>query len=307
MNIQELKIFKHLARTLHFGRTSLACNITPSGLTRTVQRLEAEIGKPLFIRDRRSVRLTPAGLVFRDYVEKALQHWQALQSSLTDNQALVGELSLYCSVTAILAILPAIFSRFRRSHPGVLIHLQTGDAAMAIGKLQSGEVDISIAALPDHPGEHLEFIEIIKTPLIFIAPRQFPETVRYCQSAIDWRKTPVILAEQGLSRQRADRWFAAKGVQPNIYSQVAGNEAIIAMVSMGCGVGIVPRLVLEKSPLQDQVKILEVSPGLAPFSVGACILARNMRNPVVHAFWQVIAQETSPDEAAAPIFTAKDN
>ena len=81
-----------------------------------------------------------------------------------------GSCPCICSVTAILGILPAIFSRFRRSHPDVLIHLQTGDAAMAIGKLQSGEADISIAALPDHPGEHLEFIEIIKTPLIFIAP-----------------------------------------------------------------------------------------------------------------------------------------
>ena len=91
-----------------------------------------------------------------------------------------------------------------------------------------------------------------------------------------------------------------------MYSQVAGNEAIIAMVSMGCGVGIVPRLVLEKSPLHDQVKVLDVSPGLAPFSVGACVLARNIRNPVVHAFWQIIAQEKIQIEPAAESFTTKD-
>jgi LysR family transcriptional regulator, positive regulator for ilvC len=298
MDIQELKIFKHLARTLHFGRTSQACNITPSGLTRTVQRLETELGRPLFIRDRRAVSLTPAGLVFRDYAEEALQNWQKLQSNLADDQALAGELSLYCSVTALLGILPEIFSRFRIAHPDILIHLQTGDAAMAISKLQSGEVDISIAALPDQRRDQLEFIEIIKTPLIFIAPVQSPETVIYRESSIDWRRTPVILAEQGLSRQRADRWFAAKGVQPNIYSQVAGNEAIIAMVSMGCGVGIVPRLVLEKSPLQDQVKVLDVSPQLAPFSVGACVLPRSIRNPIVHAFWRIIENETGPDSPA---------
>ena len=299
MDIQELKIFKHLARTLHFGKTSQACNITPSGLTRTVQRLEAEIGRPLFIRDRRSVSLTPAGVVFRDYAEEALQHWQKLQGDLADDKALAGELSLYCSVTAILGILPAIFSRFRRAHPEVLIHLQTGDAAMAISKLQNSEADISIAALPDQLTEQLEFVEIIKTPLIFISPRQFPEIVIYQDTGIDWRRTPVILAERGLSRQRAERWFAAKGIQPNIYSQVAGNEAIIAMVSMGCGVGIVPRLVLEKSPLQDQVEILEVSPLLAPFSVGACVLARNIRNPVVQSFWQIIQHETKPQGATA--------
>ncbi len=292
MNIQELKIFKHLARTLHFGRTSQACNITPSGLTRTVQRLENQVGRPLFIRDRRSVSLTPAGMIFRDYAEEALQHWQKLQGKLADNTPLAGELSLYCSVTALLGILPEIFSQFRKTHPKVLIHLQTGDAAMSIGKLQNGEADISIAALPDQNREQLEFIEIMKTPLIFIGPGRFPETVVYQDAAIDWSRTPVILAERGLSRQRADRWFAAKDVQPNIYSQVAGNEAIIAMVGMGCGVGIIPRLVLEKSPLQDQVDILEVSPQLEPFSVGACVLARNTGNPVVRSFWQIIEQET---------------
>ncbi len=292
MDIQELKIFKHLARTLHFGRTSQACNITPSGLTRTVQRLENQIGRPLFIRDRRSVSLTPAGMVFRDYAEEALQHWQRLQSKLADNTPLAGELSLYCSVTALLGILPEIFSQFRKTHPKVLIHLQTGDAALAIGKLQNGEVDISIAALPDQHREQLEFIEIMKTPLIFIGPGRFPETVVYQDTAINWRKTPVILAERGLSRQRADRWFAAKGVQPNVYSQVAGNEAIIAMVGMGCGVGIIPRLVLDKSPLQDQVDILDVSPQLEPFSVGACVLAKNTGNPIVRSFWQIIEQET---------------
>ena len=294
MDIQELKIFKHLARTLHFGKTSQACNITPSGLTRTVQRLENEIGRPLFIRDRRSVSLTPVGILFRDYAEESLQHWQKLQSSLADDKALAGELSLYCSVTALLGVLPDIFAQFRKAHPEVLIHLQTGDAAMAISKLQNGEADISIAALPDQHSEQLEFIEIVKTPLIFIAPEQFPEIVVYHDKAIDWHKTPVILAERGLSRQRADRWFAAKGIQPNIYSQVAGNEAIIAMVSMGCGVGIIPHLVLEKSPLQGQVNILEVSPQLAPFSVGACVLIRNTRNPIVRSFWQIIEQETRP-------------
>ncbi|MCI5217917.1 MAG: LysR family transcriptional regulator, partial [Candidatus Electrothrix sp. LOE2] len=40
MNIETLHIFQHLAQSLHFGRTSRACNLSPSALTRTVQRLE---------------------------------------------------------------------------------------------------------------------------------------------------------------------------------------------------------------------------------------------------------------------------
>ncbi|MBB5347460.1 HTH-type transcriptional activator IlvY [Desulfoprunum benzoelyticum] len=299
MDIHELKIFRHLARSLHFGRTSQACNITPSGLTRTVQRLENELGRQLLLRDRRSVSLTPAGMIFREYAEEAIQHWSKLQASLAGNNTLAGEISLYCSVTAILSILPDIFSRFRKAHPEVLIHLQTGDAAMAIGKLQNGEADIAIAALPDHLPESLEFIEIIRTPLIFIRPSHFPDSVVYDHGSIDWQQTPLIVAERGLSRQRADRWFSEKGIQPNIYSQVAGNEAIIAMVGMGCGVGIVPRLVLDKSPQQDQVAILAVTPELEPFRVGACTLARSRRNPVVQSFWRIIEAEVAARKATA--------
>ncbi|MCI5223533.1 MAG: LysR family transcriptional regulator, partial [Candidatus Electrothrix sp. AR4] len=61
MDIELLKIFRHLSASLHFGRTSRAYNISPSGMTRTVQRLEAELGEQLFIRDNRSVSLTRAG------------------------------------------------------------------------------------------------------------------------------------------------------------------------------------------------------------------------------------------------------
>lgn len=287
MDIRELKLFRHLADSLHFGRTSQACNITPSGLTRTIKRLETELDKQLFIRDNRSVALTPAGKIFQDYAEDVIQRWNELQNSLSTDSVLRGELSLYCSVTAILSILPEILGRFRKTYPEVHINLQTGDAAMALAKLQSGEVDVTIAALPDKLPPQLEFIKIIETPLIFIAPNRFPETILYAaDGTIDWQRTPLIVAERGLSRTRAQRWFAEKKIQPTIYAQVAGNEAIITLVSLGCGIGIVPALVLEKSPLQERVTTLEATPHLKPFSVGICTAGKNKVNPVVQAFWK---------------------
>ncbi len=293
MNIRELELFKHLATTLHFGKTSLECNITPSGLTRTIQRLENETGKLLFLRDNRSVSLTPAGILFKEYCEETIERWNALQSNLQNDTVLRGKISLYCSVTAILSILPRILIRFRRIHPQVSIHIQTGDAAKALNKLQTREVDISIAALPENTPENLDCIEILKTPLIFIAPRFFPETICYSDGKkknIDWEKTPLILPKEGLSRTRTERWFNEKLLTPNLYSQVSGNEAIIAMVGMGCGVGVVPRLVLDKSTLADEIDILEVTPRLKPFTVGSCTSTRNRNNPIVQSFWKILAE-----------------
>lgn len=289
MDNRDLRLFKHLASSLHFGQTSRACHVTPSALTRIIQRLEEELGETLFFRDNRSVSLTAAGRVFRSYADDALQRYEMLRGDLSGEEGLGGEITLYCSVTAAYSILPAIFQKFRSVHPDVHIYLQTGDAALALAKLQNKEVDITVAALPDSLPERVEFLEIVETPLVFIVPSAFPETIQYQWEQIDWSQTPVIIANFGLSRERTDRWFLEKSIVPNIYAQVAGNEAIIAMVALGCGVGVVPGLVLEKSPLKEQIDIVTVSPELESFSIGICTMRKNMRLPQVDAFWEIAA------------------
>ncbi|WP_035216048.1 HTH-type transcriptional activator IlvY [Desulfobulbus elongatus] len=291
MDIRALKIFSHLARTLHFGRTSRACNLTPSALTRTIQRLEDEVGAPLFRRDNRSVALTPAGAVFRRYAEEAVERWQALQRELAGSETLNGEISLFCSVTAAMFILPPMLRAFRQAHPGVQIKLQTGDAAEALDRLNNREAEVTIAALPERLPPAVVFVELALTPLVFIAPADGAGFPAGGTDRIDWARIPVILAERGLSRERIDRWFRANNIRPNIYAEVAGNEALLAMVSLGCGVGVVPELVLEKSPLREQVRLFEVDSGLAPFIIGACTLERHLRNPVIRALWTTMASE----------------
>jgi LysR family transcriptional regulator, positive regulator for ilvC len=284
MDIRAIKIFAHLAHSLHFGRTSRACNLTPSALTRTIQRIEEELGTPLFRRDNRSVSLTPAGEIFKHYAEEAERRWQTLQRELTDDETLRGEISLYCSVTAATSILPPILRAFRHAHPGVQIKLQTGDAAEALDRLNNREAEVTIAALPEQLPPAVVFVELAQTPLVFIEPADGAESFTG-DGGIDWQRIPVILAERGLSRVRIDRWFKEKGIRPHIYAEVAGNEALLAMVSLGCGVGVVPGLVLEKSPLRDRVRIFEVTPTLTPFTIGACTLVKHLTNPVIRAFW----------------------
>jgi LysR family transcriptional regulator, positive regulator for ilvC len=291
MDIRAIKIFNHLARSLHFGRTSQACNLTPSALTRTIQRIEAELGESLFRRDNRSVSLTPAGEIFKLYAEEALERWQGLQRELAGEETLHGEISLFCSVTAATSILPPLLRDFRRTHPDVQIKLQTGDAAEALDRLSNREAEVTIAALPERVPPAVVFIELAQTPLVFIEPSQPAEFQAGFSERIDWSLTPMILAERGLSRVRIDCWFKAKGIVPNVYAEVAGNEALLAMVSLGCGIGVVPALVLEKSPLKEQVRIFEVEPRLTPFTIGACTLEKHLTNPVVQAFWTTIATE----------------
>ena len=291
MDIRNLKLFRHLAGTLHFARTSQACYITPSALTRVIQRLEAELGETLFIRDNRSVELTPAGSAFKKYSDDVLQRWDRLHDELSSEDILEGELSLYCSVTAAYGILPDLMSRYRKAHPSVKIHLETGDAAKAILKLSAQDADMVIAALPDLLPKDFVFQTLFQTPLIFITSLQYPEIILHAEGGIDWERTPLIIPDHGLSRDRIDQWFAKENFIPNIYSQVAGNEAIIVMVSLGCGIGLIPRMVLEKSPFFNRVKILDETPELPPFVIGLCTREKNLANPRVKALWSIVKEK----------------
>ena len=122
MDIRLLKQFVNLAEGLHFGRASEASHVSPSALSRSIQRLEAELGVTLFERNNRSVSLTHAGGLFLTYARDSLGHWDAIRNTLMEESGeLRGEVSMYCSVTASYSFLFEILTRFRQNHPRVEI------------------------------------------------------------------------------------------------------------------------------------------------------------------------------------------
>ena len=288
MDIRELEIFLTTAELLHFGRASQTCNLSPSALTRTIQRLEEQLGQTLFVRDNRTVQLSPAGEQFCIYARQAVLDFQKFQGSLIGSQKFVGSLSLYASITAVYSLLPALLEMYRKAYPDVQLELRTGDAEKAVLQIESGEIDIAVAALPDRRSVGVEFLPIMTTPLIFIAGKQLNTSISQIENGqLDLAQVPLVLPQAGLSRRRLDKWLKKNRIVPKISSEVSGNEAIIPMVHLGGGVGIVPQLVLERSPFRDDVVILDKMPQLEPYVVGLCSSKRNLQKPAVKAFWQL--------------------
>ncbi len=291
MDNRSLQLFLHLCDTLHFGRTSEAMHISPSALTRNIQQLEATLDTTLFERDNRSVKLTREGHLFQDYAKQSLGLWQGFRQSLMEEtQELQGELSIYCSVTASYSFLYHILSAFRKAHPKIAITLRTGDSEDAINHIIEDNDDLAIGARPDKIPNKLDFKRIATSPLVMIAPANF--TVSNKEQEIikeatweAWQTMPLILSEKGLIRKRVDAWLQQKNIKPNIYAQVSGNEAIVSMVSLGFGIGVVPKIVLENSPLASQVIELVHKPLLAPIDVGLCAQKKRLQNPVIKALW----------------------
>ncbi len=289
MEYEYLKAFVHLSETLHYGKTSKACNMSPSTLSRVIQRFEATVGKQLFERDNRSVQLTDAGLAFQHYAKDALARWETFQDTLASKATVLrGEISMCCTITASYGVLPDILVQFRKSYPQVNIKLLTGDSQSAIQKVTAGEADFAVAAMPDKIPARLAFQPITEIYLRFVGPTipwPFQDKVR--TKNIPWEEVPLIVAAKGMARTRIDTWFRSKKITPYIYAQVTGNESILALVNLGFGLGIVPQLVFETNMLRD-VEVLDVRPEILPYRVGICTQKRRMNNPLIRAFWNIL-------------------
>ncbi len=289
MNIYEIELFLTLCKTLHFQKASALCNISPSAFSRAISRIEEETGQKLFERSNRAVLLTPSGITFQEYADKMLKLWKEGKAALLHGEdTLSGDLSIYCSVTAAYGILPDILDGFRHNFPGVHIRLRTGDAESALEHLKHGDTDIAIAAIPSSMPSFIQYTQVTTTPLVWIQ-----STKNYSGNTIDWEKTPLILPKQGLARKRFDQWSRSMKIKPEIYAEIAGNEAIIAMVHLGCGIGLVPKMVLENSPVSENISIIDFTPPLKPYSIGICINKKGLINPITKAFWQAANQFTN--------------
>ena len=154
-----------------------------------------------------------------------------------------------------------------------------------------------IAALPVDGSEHDDQLEkriITSIPLQTVAPlnHRFDELLDI--KPIDWSLVPLVLPSTGQVRKNINAWLRNQSITANVYAEVPGNEAILSLVALGCGVGFVPELVIKDSPLADQVKVVEDGPDLEDFHVGFCTRRKSLEvSPIIRAFWDSIPETSN--------------
>ncbi|MDH4039928.1 MAG: HTH-type transcriptional activator IlvY [Gammaproteobacteria bacterium] len=296
MDTRALSVFLSVADTLNFSRSGELLHMSVSAVSRTIRRLEDELGQPLLERDNRRVRLTGAGREFREYARRSIADWQRLQRKLGSGGQLAGEVSLYCSVTATYSVLAPILEAFRSAHPAVEIMMHTGDQADGISRVLAGQDDVAVSGRPVQLPQRLDFLPLLESPLQLWAPaaecavRQSVDAGDTASPGFDWGSIPFIVPERGITKEILDTWLRDRGIRPRVYAQVAGHEAIIAMVSLGLGIGIAPELVVEASGLARRVSRLALPEGLPPLAVGLCSLKQRLLSPLVKSLWDVAGQ-----------------
>jgi LysR family positive regulator for ilvC len=294
---RELELFLHLGRSLNYGRTSLECHVSAATLTRTVQRLEARVGARLLDRGPRGVVLTAEGRRFTSYAEKSLALWAEYREASEEPADLTGELRIFATVTACQTLLPDLLRPLREQHPQIRLDIRTGDAAAALARLDEGEVDAAVAGIPKRLPQSMVTRTVAVTDLLLVrtttspyaapgrghAPHADPARGGGPHDEAGRFAGPYVVPARGLVRENAFRWFRKTGVKPTIAAEPDGHEALLALVALGVGVGVVPRLVLESSAVRDQLEVLPAE--LEPLTIGLCARRADLHRPLVAALW----------------------
>lgn len=259
IDLKDAATFLRLCETENLTRTATLCNVSPSTLSRTLNKLEKKLQAKLCIRDKKGIFITTAGRKFEHFARQSLNEYATLERELHQGAATIsGKLKIYCSVTASYLFIPRILNELHLSVPHLEIKLETGDPADALDKLEDPQIDLVISALPPEIPNNIHFIDLVNLPLVLLAPRKprFECNLNTELPTYDLNHLPFIIPEKGQLRYEVEKWFAAMDIEPEIYAEISGHEAIVSLVALGFGFAIVPRLVYEISPFKNDVNVL---------------------------------------------------
>jgi DNA-binding transcriptional LysR family regulator len=150
MELHEIRYVLALARTLNFTRAAEACHVTQPALTRAVAKLEAELGGPLFARERGRTHLTELGRLMLPHFEEVASSTAAARATASRFLKLESaglRLGVMCTIGPMRFI--GFLNRFRAEHPGIALSLVERATAQLKAALLAGELDLAVMACPD--------------------------------------------------------------------------------------------------------------------------------------------------------------
>ncbi|MEL7116528.1 MAG: LysR family transcriptional regulator, partial [Pseudomonadota bacterium] len=153
--MHQIRYFVAAADLLNFTRAAESCNVTQPALTRAIQKLEEELGGPLFRREGRRMHLTELGRKVHPRFEQALSLTKLAQEEALDFSRMVNaKLDLGCMCTIAPARVMSLIQFFNRKAPQLELCIHEASGRQLVDKLLAGELDVAIVALPV-PSEEL--------------------------------------------------------------------------------------------------------------------------------------------------------
>ncbi|HKU69274.1 MAG TPA: transcriptional regulator CynR [Burkholderiales bacterium] len=234
MELRHLHYFLKIAETSSFTLAAASLHVTQPTLSHQIRQLEQEVGRPLFDRVGRGVRLTEPGKILRDYARRAIQEVRSGLQAVVEIDGLVrGALAVGVFRTYSSSPLPDVLAQFSRRHPGVEVTVRQLSLRDIERELVEGRIHMGIGYLPI-TSDRLVVDPLFAVPLALVASRRHPLFRRRKISIRDLQDQPlVLLGREFPLRQLIDRRLAHHGVTPRVVMEMNANDAVLSTVRAG--------------------------------------------------------------------------
>lgn len=244
MEIRQIKYFLGVAETLNFSKAAVNLNIVQPALSRQIQQLEQDLGVVLFERNKRNVRLTPAGLYLRDEMVKLDKRFKdALSHAVSIQSGHVGTIRIGYPGSALYSILPEVLCLLQQKMPlleGVLSEMAEVEV---LDRLVNDHIDICFCReeIYDHPNVCQR--KLFSEQLALVVPEHHPLTKSNFRSVAQCREEGFILphlADWQKYRQLIFSIFHQEGIVPRIAYESSFGGTIMRLVEKDLGIAILP-------------------------------------------------------------------
>ncbi len=236
------RIFYYVAKYKNVSQAAkLLLNNQPN-MTRTIKKLEAELGCPLFLRSKKGMQLTPEGERLYEHIRIAIEHIDAGESELTESRNLQsGTVYIAASEVALRCLLLPILKKYRILYPGIHIRISNHSTPQAIGALKDGSADVAVVTTPT-----VHTASLLETPVkpiteVAVCSPYFKDLAGKRVSLSELTDFPLIsLGKDTKSFEFYSALFSAHGLpyKPDIEAFTA--DQILPMVQADLGIGFVP-------------------------------------------------------------------
>ncbi|QJI29087.1 LysR family transcriptional regulator [Pseudomonas sp. ADAK18] len=243
MDLVQLEIFKAVAEQGSISAAAQLIHRVPSNLTTRIKQLEQDLGVDLFIREKSRLRLSPAGWSFLGYARRILELVQEARMTVAGDEP-QGPFSLGSLESTAAVRIPALLAAYNQKHPKVELALATGPSGTMIDGVLAGHLT---AAFVDGPVLHpaLEGVPVFEEEMVIIAPLHHPPITR----GQDVGGESLYTFRPNCSyRHHFEGWFTQDSAVPGKIFEMESYHGMLACVSAGAGLALMPRSMLESMP-----------------------------------------------------------
>jgi len=239
VTFHQLKTFLAVAEAGSIRGAAAALVVTEPSVSATIAQLSRELGVELTERVGRGIRLTEAGREFARYAARILGLADRAVRATREVAGGAGHLRLAAVTTAGEYVLPPILASFLQAHPGLRMSIEIGNRASTLSRLVNEEVDLALGGRPpDRAGIVGEAVR--ENLLVVVGSPDHPLRGKRGWDPRLLSGETWLMREPGSgTRQNAEEFLAANGIEPGSIMNVGSNGAIKRAVSLGLGVTLI--------------------------------------------------------------------